>query len=186
MGVRTLKRRERRAPTDLQPGALSKYARASQRGVMLIDCVVYIGMFFVVAGVAFSFFYACWDGSLALRRNTDDITSALKAGEMWRADVRNATGPLLAEDSADGQVLHIPEKSGEVVYKFSEGSLWRSAANQESRQVLLKVKSSRMESERRQQVTAWRWEIELPIKKRTAQVHPLFTFEAVPNLVANQ
>jgi hypothetical protein len=39
-----------------------------------------------------------------------------------------------------------------------------------------------MESERRQHVTAWRWEIELPTKKNTAQVHPLFTFEAVPSL----
>jgi hypothetical protein len=162
--------------------AHSKTSRKFQRGILLVDCMVYIGLFFLITGVAFSFFYSCWDGSLALRRNTDDITSALKAGETWRADVRNANGPLRIENSADGQLLHVPEKSGEVVYRYEAGSLWRVAANQEPRQLLPKIKSSRMESEQRQQVTAWRWEIELPIKKHTAQVHPLFTFEAVPNL----
>ena len=153
-----------------------------EKGILLIDCLVYIGLFFLITGVAFCFFYSCWDGSLALRRNTDDITSALRAGEIWRADVRNASGPLRVENSADGQFLHIPEKSGDAVYRYAAGSLWRDAANHEPRQLLPKVKSSRMELEQRHQVTAWRWEIELPIKKRTAQVHPLFTFEAVPNL----
>jgi hypothetical protein len=156
--------------------------RHKEQGIMIIDCLVYIGLFFLIATVSFSLFYTCWDGSLALRRNTDDITSALKAGELWRTDVRNASGPLRVEDSAGGQLMRIPEKSGEVVYKFSGTNISRIQANGESRQLLAKVTSSRMESERRQQVTAWRWEIELPLKKRTAQVHPLFMFEAVPNL----
>lgn len=156
-------------------------ARAEQ-GFSLIDCLVYIGLFFLITGVAFSFFYSCWDGSLALRRNTDDITTALRAGEIWRADIRNASGPVQIETSAEGQLLHIPEKSGDVVYRYAAGSLWREEPKHEPRQLLPKVKSSRMEQDRRNQVTVWRWEVELPTKKRTAQVHPLFTFEAVPNL----
>ena len=162
---------------------LAKQSPASaQKGILLVDCLVYIGLFFLITGVAFSFFYSCWDGSLALRRNTDDITSALRVGEIWRADVRDASGPLRVENSTAGQLLHVPEKSGEVVYRFAAGSLWRDAANREPRQLLPKVKSSRIELDHRKQVTVWRWELELPIKKRTAQVHPLFTFEAVPNL----
>jgi hypothetical protein len=149
---------------------------------MLIDCLLYCVLFFVVTGVAFSLFYTCWDGAFALRKNTDDIANAVRAGEIWRADVRDATGEIRVEDSADGQVLHIPEKSGEVIYKFAEGALSRSADGRDWRKLLPNVKASRMELEKRQQVTAWRWEIELgAIKKRTVQlVHPLFTFEAVP------
>lgn len=154
----------------------------SMRGIMLIDCLVYMALFVVVTGVAFSFFYTCWDGSFALRRNAEDIADTLRAGEIWRSDVRNATGPLRVENAPDAWILHIPEKSGEVVYKFSGGSLSRGTGNQNWRQVLPRVKTSRMEPERRQQITAWRWDVELmAIKKKTLQTHPLFTFEAVPN-----
>jgi hypothetical protein len=153
---------------------------------LLVDCLVYIVLFFVVTGVSFSFFYTAWDGSFALRRNADDIASVLKAGELWRADVRNATGALQVEPSTNNEVLRIPQKTGEIVYKFSDGSLSRSADGRDWKQVLSQIKTSRMESERRQQVTAWRWEIELaPIKKRTSQLHPLFMFEAVPHPAAN-
>ncbi len=156
--------------------------RCSERGILLVDCLVYIGLFFLILGVAFSFFYSCWDGSLALRRNTDDIANALKAGESWRADIRVATGALRVEDSTDGQILHIPAKSGEVVYAFSNGALSRKVPDHETQVLLAKVKTSHMVSERRGQITAWRWEVELPTKKHTAQVKPLFTFEAVPSL----
>jgi hypothetical protein len=158
--------------------------RHAEEGMMLIDCLVSIALFFVVTGAAFSFFYTCWEGSSALRRNTDDITGALRAGEMWRADVRSATGALRVEDAVGGEVLRIPEKSGEVVYKFADGALSRNSGGGWT-ELLAKVKTSRMESERRQQVTAWRWEVELMTKKRTLQVKPLFTFEAVPSAATN-
>jgi hypothetical protein len=44
---------------------------------------------------------------------------------------------------------------------------------------LSNVKSSKMQSELRENVTAWRWELELKTVKKTARVRPLFTFEAV-------
>lgn len=155
--------------------------RSTERGVMLIDCLVYCVLFFAITGVAFSFFYTCWDGSLALRRNADDITNVLRAGETWRADVRAATGPIRVADSTDGEVARIPEKSGEVVYRFVDGTFSRRAKGQEWRELLPNVKSSRMLSDPRRQVTAWRWELELAtMKKRTLKLHPAFTFEAVP------
>jgi hypothetical protein len=155
--------------------------RRSERGVMLIDCLVYCVLFFVVTGAAFSFFSTCSDGSFALRKNADDIATALRTGEMWRADVREATGAIEVERSAEGEMVKIPEKSGDVVYKFAARMLSRSADGRE-RELLSNVNTSRMEPEKRQQVTAWRWEVELLVtKKHTLQVHPAFTFEAVPN-----
>jgi hypothetical protein len=158
--------------------------RRAERGIMLIDCLVYCVLFFAVTGVAFSFFYTCWDGSLALRRNSDDITNALRAGETWRADVRAATGAIQVQDSADGEVVRIPEKSGEVVYRFASGTFSRRAGGQDWRVLLPNVGRSRMQTDSRPQVTAWRWELELmTMKKRTLKLHPAFTFEAVPGAV---
>jgi hypothetical protein len=148
---------------------------------MLIDCLMYIVLFFVVTGAAFSFFYTCWDGSYALRKNGEDIANTLRAGEMWRADVRGATGEIRVENSAAEEVVRIPEKSGEVAYKLSGTELSRNMDGRTWRQLLPNVKASRMEPEKRQHVTAWRWEIELAaIPKKTPQLKPVFTFEAVP------
>ena len=62
-----------------------------QRGYLLIEALVYIAVVVTLLGVAYAAMYRCVDRSFALRRNADDITSALHAGERWRADVRAAT-----------------------------------------------------------------------------------------------
>lgn len=152
------------------------------QGVMLIECLLYIGMFFVILGVAFGVFYACWDSAKALRRNTDQIAATLRTGERWRQDVRSATASLRVEDSTEGTILRIPEKSGQIEWRFSEGALWRRAnGNEEWMRKLDGVKSSRMENDHREKVNAWRWEVELTTRRKGARVVPLFTFEAVPH-----
>ncbi len=148
--------------------------------------MVYIAVFMLVLAGAFSVFYRSWDTSGGLRRTLDDFTAALKAGEHWRQDVRSATGPLRAEDSADGQLLHIPQKSGEIVYRLSRNALWREAGgNAPGTEVLAGIKSSRMQAENRRQTAAWRWELELAVRRKSARLTPLFTFEAVPHPAEN-
>ena len=157
-----------------------------EQGVMLVDCLLYIAMFFVILGVAFKIFYVCWDSAKALRRNTDQIAATLRTGERWRQDVRSAAASLRAEESPEGAILHIPEKSGEIEWRFSDGVLWRRAGtNGAWMQSLAGVKSSRMENDPRGQVNAWRWEVELTTRRKGAKVVPLFTFEAVPNAGSN-
>lgn len=152
-----------------------------EQGILLIECIVYIGVFFLILGIAFKLFYSCWDTARGFRRNTDEIVSTLKTGERWRADVRTATAPLHAEVSPTGSVLHIPQRSGEIGYLFSESALWRrTGTNLEWTRLLSGVKSSRMAPDQRQQVAAWRWEVELAAHGKETRVIPLFTFEAVP------
>ena len=74
-----------------QPLHLEPTRRAGQRGYLLIEALVYIAVIVALLGVAYAAMYRCIDRSIALRRNADDITSALHAGERWRADVRAAT-----------------------------------------------------------------------------------------------
>jgi hypothetical protein len=151
-----------------------------ERGIMLIDCIVYCGLFFIVTGLAFELFYTCWDNAKAFRRNADEIVGTVKAGERWREDVRAATARLRVEYSPTGEVVRIPQPRGEVSYRFSDGALWRrSSAKGEWMEILAGVKSSRVEPDKRSQITAWRWEVELTPHRKDARMRPLFTFEAV-------
>ena len=153
-----------------------------QQGIMLIDCLVYLAIWAVVVGLAFSAFYRCMSYSKSLPRNADDIARALKAGERWREDVRAATGPfkVVTWEASVAQALHIPQKSGEVVYLCIDGAVLRQrGTNAPWIPALSGVKSSRMEKDERQRVVSWRWEVELKNKQNVARVRPLFTFQAV-------
>jgi hypothetical protein len=152
-----------------------------EAGMLLFECVAYLGIFFVVAAIGFSLFYSCWDNAKGVRRNASEIMATLGTGERWRQDIRSATALPQVEDPAGEQILTIPEKSGDISYRFADGALWRrSGANAEWTRVLDKVKSSRMTVDHRQKVIAWRWDVELSAQRRKVRVHPLFTFEAVP------
>ncbi len=153
-----------------------------QHGVMLVDCLVYLAIWAVVVGLAFSAFYRCFSYSKNLARNADDIARALKAGERWRDDVRAATGPfkLVTWEASVAEALHIPQKSGEVIYLFMDGAVLRQGGtNTPWIPALSGVRSSRMEKDERRCVVSWRWEVELKNKQKVARVRPLFTFQAV-------
>jgi Tfp pilus assembly protein FimT len=153
---------------------------AGERGIALIECLVYMGLVVVVLAVAMTTFYQCWDDSKNLRRDADDIVRALHAGEQWRSDVRAATGPVRLTNTNDTEQLRIPVSAHQIIYTFSRGELRRRVGSAALDKVLLSnVKSLQMQSDLRQHVTAWRWELELkPVKKRTS-LRPLFTFETV-------
>jgi hypothetical protein len=153
-----------------------------QRGILLVDCLVYLALWAVVVGFAFSAFFRCMSYSKNLARNADDIARALKAGERWRQDVRAASGPFkwVALEAGDGQALHIPQKTNEVIYRFIDGAVLRQGGtNAPWIPALSGVKSSRMEKDERQRLDSWRWEVELKNKQKVARVRPRFTFEAV-------
>ena len=91
-----------------------------QQGIMLVDCLVYLAIWVVVVGLAFSAFYRCLSYSKNLARNGDDIARALKAGERWREDVRAATGPfkLVTGQASVEQALHSVEPAGAQLTSF--------------------------------------------------------------------
>ena len=158
--------------------------KTQPRGYLLIEALVYIGVVAALLGVAYAASYRCIDRSIALRRNADDITSALHAGERWRADVRAATSPVRLEPTAAGQLLYLEGAAGTVAYRFSTNALTRRLGTGTWVRLLANVKSSTMSPDPRQHVTAWRWELELQPRAqgsvKPGRVRPLFTFIAVP------
>ena len=149
-------------------------------GYMLIEALVYIGVSFLLLGIGFAAMYRCIDNSVGLRRSADDITSALHAGERWRADVRAAVRPIRLESLPTEQVLHLPGPQTEIVYRYAEGAVFRRVGRGAWTQLMTNVSSSTVLSDPRQTLVAWRWELELKIRAKASRIRPLFTFLAVP------
>jgi hypothetical protein len=158
-----------------------KSARQSRAGMLLVECMVYLALLLLVLAGASVLFFRSWDTSLGLRRTMDDLSATLKAGERWRQDVRSAAEPPRSEKTEDGEYLFLPQKTGVVVYCLRQEMLWRSTGENTPWNLLLgNIKSSRMLEDRRHQTAAWRWELELNTRRKSARLRPLFTFEAVP------
>jgi hypothetical protein len=155
--------------------------RQTTAGVSLIECLVYIAIVLVVMGCGFMALYRGMDNHKNLRRNADDITAAVNAGELWRKDIRAAAGRITTEAHEQNQTLFIPQSHGTVAYQFTDGELRRQGrASGPWVVVLPRVQSSSMTADPRERVTAWRWELALKSTAREARVKPVFTFEAVP------
>jgi hypothetical protein len=151
----------------------------ARTGFLLIECLVYMSVIVVVLGLGLGAFYVCWDYSKALHYATDDINAALHAGERWRADIRNATGNIRVETTANGERLWIPHGDSEIIYNFDDGEVRRQVAAAGFSELLLpKVKGSQMVTETRGPVTAWRWEVELTPRRKETHLPLRFTFEA--------
>jgi hypothetical protein len=150
-----------------------------QAGILLMECLVYLAVFVILLGIGTTAFYFCWDYSKALMYATDDVESAMRAGERWRADVRAATEKISIETTASGEVVKIPEGEKEILYRFDSGEVRRQLASSEFSELLLsKVKTSQMKLDARSTVTAWRWELELAQRRKETHLPLLFTFEA--------
>lgn len=160
---------------------LSRTGSRAQSAMSIIECLVYSVVLLILMAVAFTAFYRCMENSVAMRRNTEDIASALQTGERWRADVRAANGPIQFEIAEDGNVLRLPTPRGEIIYRFTTNAVLRGFGTEYGTCLLPSVAASTMQAETRGEVAAWRWELELkPRSKKPARVRPLFTFLAVP------
>jgi hypothetical protein len=155
---------------------IRRHAR-SECGVLLIECLVYIGLLFVVLNLAYAAYNRCSDNSKRLSEKIDDVVRTLQAGEIWRDDIRAATNV----DSVEGS-LRLAQSNTTVEYAFEDDTVWRRAkADAQWAQFLPVVKLSRMERDSRKEVTAWRWNVELFSDDPRNRMPLLFTFEAVPH-----
>ncbi len=132
-----------------QPLHLAPTRRLGQQGYLLIEALVYIAVVVVVLGVAYSAMYRCIDRSFALRRNVDDITSALHAGERWRADVRAATAGVRLENTDAGHLLYLDGPGSAITYLFATNAISRRVGRGPWTRVLPSVKSSSMTADPR-------------------------------------
>jgi hypothetical protein len=81
-------------------------------------------------------------------------------------------------------LLYLDSPGKAVVYRFATNAVTRRVGNGPWMPVLPRVKASTMTADRREQVTAWRWEVEIATRAtgsaKPGRIRPLFTFLAVP------
>jgi hypothetical protein len=151
---------------------------------MMTECLVYIGLVFVVLGAGYLALDRCINNSVILNRNIEDITAVLHVGERWRSDMRAANAPVRVEKTADAQTLQINGTRGEVAYRFSTNVVFRRSGQEAWMTMLRNVKASDMHLDSRKLVGAWCWELELQPRSRAtipgSKIRPLFTFLAIP------
>lgn len=148
-----------------------------RRAYTLIEVIVYLAVYAGLLGLALMCFYKCYDHFFDMRRYSDDITRSVRAGEIWRQDIRTATAAVRFNDA--DQSLHIPHRDGEIAYRMTDSTVYRQARAEAPWTVLLaRVQASAMRADTRAQVAAWRWEVELQSKRKSTRVRPVFTFLA--------
>ena len=153
--------------------------RSRHSAYALIEALVYFSVVAVLMTVAYVALDRCIANSVALRRAADDIGNALRAGERWRADMRVSTHTRW-EDIDGTQVLRLSTDQGEIQYRWELGALGRRVGNGPWTTILNRVKMISISPEAREHVRAWRCEMELEPRRKSARVQPLFTFYAVP------
>jgi prepilin-type N-terminal cleavage/methylation domain-containing protein len=157
-----------------------------RRAFTLIEMLVYIAILTILMGLGYEVLFQSLASSLVFHRSADDIVKILRAGEQWRSDVR-ACREVRPENNPGEQLLHLYGARDEVSYRFATNCLFRSVARQKWTPILVNVKTATFAPDRRQMVTAWRWELELQRRAREPGIaRPLFTFIAVPTGSAPQ
>ena len=152
-----------------------------RRGIALLDCIVYLTLLAVILGFAFTAFLDTVSRSTELDYIATSTVQALHAGEQWREDVRRAqVAPQIL--TADGRTeMHIRTAAGVTSYAVQDSTLRRRAGEKAPWiDILTRLKSSRFAEDRRKQVTAWRWEVELETRQDREKSNRAFTFQAVP------
>lgn len=177
----------RRADVGGGRGNCTAAARHSERGILLIECLIYLGVVLVVIGAALAAFYNALDYSKRLRSNAEDITRALRVGEQWRADVRSAAGSIRLEKGQGGIAFCIPSGDHEVAYVFSTNQIVRIKSKDGlSEPLLTGIKRCSFHQDNCGPVTAWRWELEFAGIMKAVRETPAFTFIAVPGTAKKQ
>jgi hypothetical protein len=150
-------------------------------GYLLTEALVYIGLIFVLLGVAYAGLYRFIDNSVLLRRSAEDISR--------RADIRAAIAGIRLETDPEGEIVHLSTSKSEIAYTTRQGAVLRRVGTGSWVSVLSNVKASSMQADIYPNVTGWRWELELRPQTKGAikpgRVRPLFTFLAATQTVSS-
>ncbi|MCF7708797.1 MAG: hypothetical protein K9N52_07865 [Verrucomicrobia bacterium] len=154
-----------------------------QRGMMLIEALVYISLLGVVTILAYTTFHRCMIETRVSDARANVISVAIKAGEKWRTDIHaavQAPEELRMSDSRELEGMRIQQSDGLITYQFEGDTLYR--IDQETKvRILEDVVSSRFYPERRSEVSGYRWELEVKGEREEYKEYDhLFSFLAVP------
>jgi len=152
----------------------------AQAGILLIEAVVYLSLFFLISGLAGAGFYRALEHVRRLDRTANEIGTVVSVGELWRADIRSATAPIRLEGQGANPRLVIPHGSSNTIWTSDKDVVSRQPPGQRAgANVLHGLAASVFLRDHRENATSWRWEIELTPARTDPAIHPMFTFQAI-------
>jgi len=169
-----------------------KFPADDRRGVTFIEVLVYIVLFSTFMLVAFNAYFSSKNQARSMQWNAIKIIQVMNAGERWRQDIRDAISlPQIIQSSLPNPddppdiielaSLKIIKPSETNWYAFRGDHVFRMSSLLPAQWELVmdRVNSSTMVEEKRGEVAAWRWEVELKTITTNAPTKPLFTFLSV-------
>ncbi|MFT4691018.1 MAG: hypothetical protein ACKVHO_16565 [Verrucomicrobiia bacterium] len=152
-------------------------------GFMLVQALVYIPIMAFLIYVAIDAALTLKKGTRGMQSGATRVTTAMNAGELWRADIRRATRPPQITNSTNSSALTIDHGTNSVVWSHAEGQIWRQADTNSPRVTVMRdVFSSDFHPDERKHVSAWNWDLELNRARPKAKTMPLYSFIAVPRI----
>lgn len=154
-----------------------------ESGLTLVAVIVYLGAFLIIVNLAGMAFFTVLEHVRGVRHETEQVTTALVAGERWRADIRRASAPPQLVLTNDATFLFIPSGTNEIGYMHlaRAGQVFRRSRTNESWQpVLGPVAGLQFVEDVRADVRSWRWEVSFPDRRKRPRPPLAFTFQAVP------
>lgn len=150
-------------------------------GLTLVPVLVYLGVFLIIANLATMAFFTVLEHVRTVRHETDQVTTALVAGERWRDDIRRATAPPQLLVTTSMTTLLIPRGTNEVGYLYQAGQVFRRSRQDAFWQPILGPASQAdFIPDTRAGVPSWRWEVRFPDRRGRPRAPLAFTFQAVP------
>jgi hypothetical protein len=155
--------------------------RAGEHAMLLIQLVVYMACASLVVTLSVVAFWNAFTAVRAHMRTAEDASLLLRAGELWRDDIRASDGRIRVEPAEQGTRCRIGGGKQAVVWTWSGDQFSRaveagSATNVWARG-LAEVNFLR---EERGSVVVWRLDATLA-QGRTSERRPVaFTFRSVP------
>lgn len=159
----------------------TSHRRSCRRGLLLIQLIVYMACASLVVTLSVVAFWNAFTAVRAHMRTAENASLLLRAGELWREDIRASNGRISVETAGQGIQCRIAGPKEAVVWAWSGDQFIRSVEARFGTNVWARgLAGVQFVREERGAVVAWRLDAVMA-GTRKSERHPVaFTFRSVP------
>jgi type II secretory pathway pseudopilin PulG len=166
-------------PNPCSPGA--PRSAPGERGMLLIHLLVYMAVLAIIMSLASVTFWRAFDSVRQHLQAADEASALLRAGELWRQDVRRTRTAPVIEETSSALHFRLGTADGPVTWSVESNRLVRVAGTDGiPLSWMKKLETAQFVADDRGSVRAWRLEVSLPSPKRGERMPVAFSFIAVP------
>jgi hypothetical protein len=155
--------------------------RRRKQGILIIQMIVYMAAASLIVTLSV---VAFWNAFTAVRNNIETGERAsllLRAGELWRDDVRASAGRIQVESTEQGTRCRIADEKQAIVWTWNGDHFSRSVEGASKTNIWAHgLADARFIREERGAVVVWRLDAALKKVRKSERHAVAFTFRSVP------